>query len=176
MFLGGNPYLNVMKDSLLGRLDDFILGMFICHFYCNTSGFFGRFVSPALTLIVGIVFLMLSCASWDYAVLGIFDKSFIPLINNLVQIGFFFVIMSLLYMKQGFVKYLFENYFIQLTGAMSYSLYVWHGQAIGAIIHGNYDLPNLVVYFILLFLIALFSYRFIEYGNVSNPKKLFSFR
>ena len=169
----GNPYVNVLKDSLLGRLDDFVLGMLICYLYYESGEKINKFISPQFYFFISIVFIGISCLFYDYVRLGILPKLFLPVINNVLHVGFLFLILSLLYMKDGLIKSLFNNKPIQLIGMVSYSLFIWHWMAISPVIGKNFDLPHLAIYLALVFMISLLTYRYIESGETSSTRTLF---
>lgn len=167
----GNLYLNPVKDSLLGRLDEFLWGIFICFIYVNYLHLITKkLVFTFFTL--GLLIIFLSSLSWDYVVLEILPSFIIPFINIILDVGFVMLTLALLAMKNNVIKWLFSNDFIQLLGIMSYSIYIWHYNAISHIII-SFDLFHLSTYFILIFVLSCFSYRYIEFGKDNNIKALF---
>lgn len=169
----GNPYVNVLKDSIFGRIDDFILGMLICEIYCRNGEHSLHFMAPGTGLVAGMLFTFTSSSLWDYVKLGVLPESITPLINNVLQMGLFFLILALLYIKNGMIKSFFSNYLIQLTGMISYSLVIWHYPLIPAIVGRNFDAAHVAVYLVFLFILSLLTFRYIEFGEVSEVKMLF---
>ena len=169
----GNPVLNPVKDSLFGHLDEFVWGMFLCHYYVNNFnkakdhekiqgiGFF----------FIGIASITISCFLWDYVRLNLVTRSVIPFINIVLDMGFVLLIMSLLRMKKNLSQWIFNNYILQLIGVMSYSLYVWHGVAISKVIT-QFDAAHIMLYFTLVFILSCLSYRYIEFGHIKDTKSL----
>lgn len=168
----GNFYLNPIKDSILGRLDDFLWGIAACYVYTQKPE---QLTRPKSMLILSIGFITLACWLWDYAYLGKINYHFSAFINIIFDIGAFLLILSLLIMKKSFIRWLFSNTIIQLLGAMCYSLYLWHFPILQTAIP-FYSIKTLSLYFIMLFLLSCFSYRFIEFRHEPDYKKLFLFK
>lgn len=167
----GSPLLNPVKDSLLGRLDEFLWGMFLCYVYVNKREWSTK-TPTSIPLLAGITMITLACFSWDYVRLKILTHGFIPYINPILDIGFVLLAWSLLIMKDNPIRWLFSNYFVQLLGVMCYSIYIWHGLAIKPLIL-EYDAVQIIIYYCFALLIASLSYRFIEFGHDPNWRKLF---
>ena len=167
----GTPYLNPVKDSLLGRLDEFLWGIFICFVYVNHLH---KIIKPWICTLftVGLVMIFLSSLSWDYVILKILPSFIIPFINIILDIGFVMLTIALLAMKDNAIKWLFAHHFIQLLGVMSYSLYIWHYNAIPYIVT-SFDIPHLSLYFTSVFILSCFNYRYIEFGKNKDIKALF---
>lgn len=167
----GQTYLNPFKDSLLGRMDDFFVGMIACHLYFNK--FFIQKYQKYIyhLLLLGISLMLISFISWDYIVLKIFPPLVSIFINNLVQLGFFLILFSLLLMPKNFISFFFTNPFIQLAGMMSYSLYIWCHIAITRFII-SYTFTNILLFILFYSLFAFLSYRFIEFGHVNRLKDI----
>jgi len=171
MFQIGNPIINPVKDSLLGRLDEFLWGMFACYLYVQKPEAIKRY-STALMFLGGVILVTLGCFLWDYVRLDLLSRQIVPFINLVVDLGFALLALSLLVMQKSPVRWLFSNYFIQLMGVMCYSLYVWHGVAVARIIT-VYDAGHVLLYFVLVFLLAALSYRYIEFGHRADARRLF---
>jgi len=171
IFYIGNPVLNPVKDSLFGRLDEFVWGMFLCHIYVNKVELISKIQAGAI-FIGGIILITVSCSIWDYIRLDMLTGSMVPFANIILDLGFVMLTLSLLAMKENPIKLFFSNYILQLFGIMSYSLYVWHGIAISHIIT-KYDAAHVILYFLILFVLSCLSYRFIEFGYIANTKNLF---
>ena len=167
----GNFYLNPVKDSLLGRLDEFLLGMFVCHLYVKWTEYRLNF-NPLLHFALGLILILVASTTWDYVFLGQLPQFLIPFINNVLNFGFCALLLSLLLMQENWIKHIFDNYFIQLIGVMCYSLYIWHGVVMVKIL-GVYNFVNVVAYLGLLFLLAALSYRYIEFGHSTDTLGLF---
>ena len=171
IFYIGNPVINPVKDSLFGRLDEFVWGMFLCHIYINKVESISEIQASAI-FFGGIILITISCSIWDYIRLDILMRSIAPFTNIILDLGFVMLTLSLLAMKRNPIKKFFSNYIIQLLGIMSYSLYVWHGIAISHIIT-KYDAAHVILYFLLLSVLSCLSYRFIEFGHNKDTKGVF---
>ena len=63
-----------------------------------------------------------------------------------------------------------------LAGAMCYSLYVWHGLASVSLLgfnHANLSFETVSLYFLILILTSIVSYRYVEFGHVKDWRRLF---
>lgn len=157
-------HLNMIKDSLFGRMDDFIVGMLICHWYV-TKWKQEWFEKNSMALfIVSFIVITLGCYFSDYVFLHIVSHYYEPLINTVFQFGFGTMLIALLYMRKNILKYLFTNKFLQLSGMMCYSLYVWHGN-MRMVFMADYSAIRIITYCVFLFALAFLSYRYIEFGN-----------
>jgi peptidoglycan/LPS O-acetylase OafA/YrhL len=157
-------HLKPLKDSVLGRLDDFIVGMALVHIYFN-------YRHHSLLLLLGLSTLVFSAVLWEMRYSGNLKWYIVPWINNLIQIGFACLI--LLALRQGVFYRLFSIYPMQLLGLMCYSLYLWHFPLSSAI---RLPLPygfNYVFYLLLTFTLSAFTYRYIEFRHENDWKKLF---
>jgi peptidoglycan/LPS O-acetylase OafA/YrhL len=167
-FLIDSPYQNALKDSLAGRIDDFALGMLIAVIYVRRLGS-EPLKRPLIYLALGLLAIAFGCSLWDMRVTGTLPAFIVPLINNVFHAGFFLVIVSLLSMEGGPVRYLFANRPLQVLGMMCYSVYIWHQLVLFAVIRENdYTVFYLSAYFVVLFAIAVLTYRYLEFGRKSS--------
>lgn len=174
--LGANLHLNALKDSLVGRLDDFVLGMLLAHFYVSTKNCFQKPTTLYLQFFSGIFILFLACSLWDYCLLGILHNSMIPLTNNIAQAGFFLIIYSALFIKKGIVRACLTNWPIQVLGMMCYSIYVWHAVGVWPLDRGVYSFWSVLMAIAFMLTLSAFSYRYIEFGHIRDTKSLFLLR
>ena len=172
-----NVYLNVLKDSVIGRLDDFALGMLLCHFYVKWPEWKPTFRMPLSgSFMVGIILLWMCFTAWDYVVMGLFPMRATPYLHSLFLAGMFFFILPLLYSRNRWVAVIFSNRPIQVMGLMCYSIYVWHGIAILPILKVAFQPAppaRIAVYLLMVLLISALTYRYIEFGHVKNTRRLF---
>jgi len=171
IFTINGPYLNPVRDSLLGRLDEFLLGMYLCYLYTNKLELIKR-MNTSITFVTGFVLITVACMLWDYVILEKISKNIVPYINIVLDLGLFSLTLSLLIMRTSIIRWFFSNYIAQLLGVMCYSLYIWHGLAISNIIT-KYDAVHVIGYFLMTFTLSAFTYRYIEFGREPNWKKLF---
>lgn len=167
----GSPLLNPVKDSLLGRLDEFFWGMLLSYFFVHKQEWKKK-VPALLSLAAGVLLITAACIAWDYTLLKLVSRKIIPYINLVMDLGLAVLIWSLLTMDKKPIKWLFDNYLLQLLGVMCYSIYIWHGVAIRPLIL-EYDATQIIFYYCIVLVLAALSYRFVEFGHEPNWKKLF---
>ncbi|MAF84525.1 MAG: hypothetical protein CL797_10540 [Chromatiales bacterium] len=168
-------YLNPIKDSIFGRLDDFVVGMWLCHLFINPPE--RRFSSIGL-FSTGMVIILVVCSLWDYIYLDRIPVAVLPLLNSLFQLGAGCIIYSLIIADPSRLLAWFSNRGLQLIGMMTYSIYIWHGRLIWIMrdeleIKAWKGIVPLLLYLSALLLISVTSYRFIEFWYVKDSKKLF---
>lgn len=158
------PFMNMIKDSLPGRLDDFMLGMLICYLYVNKvwEPILRNLAEPLLVLSVVLMFFALQYS--DYIYLGWLTGISDIFINTFVQIGFGLMLIASLYLPKGILRSFVANWPLQLAGLMCYSLYLWHGNLRMLFVY-DFSALRIVYYFVFLFAICWLSYRYIEFGN-----------
>ncbi len=158
------PHLNLIKDSLFGRLDDFATGMLICHWFVTNwkQSFFEKYSIPLF--LFSIVVITLGCYLSDYVFLQYFRSYYEPLINTFFQLGFGLLTLSLLHMKKNPIRFLYTNKLVQLCGMMCYSLYLWHGN-MRMVFMADYSALRIIMYCFFLFSLSFLTYRYIEFGN-----------
>ncbi|MFQ5466486.1 MAG: acyltransferase family protein [Thermodesulfobacteriota bacterium] len=158
-------HFNPIKDSVLGRMDDFVLGMLAAGLYVKRLRP-RPLAYPAPLFFAGVVLVALGCNLWDYHHLERLHWAAVPFLSNLFHAGFALIMVSLLSMEGGAVRFVFTNRPVQVIGMMCYSLYVWHQMTIYAVIRDNeYTAFNLTAYFAVLFAIAGITYRYVEFGR-----------
>lgn len=164
-------FLDRLKIGLPGHMDDFVLGMLICHLYVNRESARMR-VYPLLYAAAGLFFLLIGCNLLDYQTLNIpvpFDYT--PYIANLLQAGFFLLIISALSFKGRPLKAVVSNRPVQVLGMMSYSLYVWHHHVIISVIGmsdayiAEHAVSAVAIAVVTVLALSALSYRYIEFGN-----------
>jgi peptidoglycan/LPS O-acetylase OafA/YrhL len=158
----GNPSLNILANSLPGRLDDFFVGMVLATLYAR-----GRsVVAPVWIFLAGVVLLTLTCIFHDMVRAGRIASSGDVFVGSLFQAGAAAIIMAALSMKN------FRCYPLELLGLMCYSLYFWHGWVINHTVSANG-----ILYFVLILAgFAWLSYRYIEHGHVKDAAMLLPHR
>lgn len=172
----GSAYQNALKDSLAGRMDDFILGMLLCHLYVTRLKE-RPLRHPALSMAAGIFLLAIGANIWDYKVLGALPTVYaIPFATNILHAGFFLIVASALSMRGAGVA-LLANRPLQVAGMMSYSLYIWHHLALRLMTRSDYGLFRgrpfdyeyttafIVVYLAFIAVFSALTYRYIEFGR-----------
>ncbi len=161
-------YHNALKDSLAARADDFVVGMLAASLYV-TRFRDAPLSRPALALLAGLAILVSGGFIWDYYTFEAVSAYLTPITNNLFQTGFVLVILSLLSMRSGTVLSVFTNRPLQVLGMMCYSVYIWHQQAMFAVIRGQgYTFANLAIFVVVLLVLSGLTYRYVEFGH--KPK------
>ncbi len=158
------PHLNMIKDSIFGRLDDFIVGMLVCHWFVTGWKQVWLEKNSIQLFLVSMVVITLGCYFSDSVFLQLIPKYYEPAINTVFQLGFGMLILSLLHMRKNPLRYLFTNNFLQLCGMMCYSLYLWHGN-MRMVFMADFTISRIISYCFFLFALSFLSYRYIEFGN-----------
>jgi peptidoglycan/LPS O-acetylase OafA/YrhL len=169
-----NFYLNIIKDSILGRLDDFLVGMALASIYARRAPGGSRLRS-LLTGGAGVALALAGMVLWDLRILGKIPLWVAAFINLPVSLGFGLVVVGAIDLgaaSGALIRAVLRAYPLQLIGMMSYSLYVWHNLAIRGVLGEHREAPALAAFSILLLLAAGASYRFIEFGHVRNARDL----
>jgi len=156
-----NPFLNPVKDSLPGRLDDFFAGMVVAQLLAQRFSF----KRPWIALAAGLVLCTLSALCWDAIVVGKVGVYGAVVVNNIFQLGAAALILSLARLPS------LRAYPIELAGMACYSIYIWHGVLMRHITPYPHSGGKLR-YFALLIVLSWLSYRYIEFGRTSDVRKL----
>lgn len=164
-----NIFLNPVRDSIFGRLDDFVIGMWLCHVYLNPPK---KTYSAGGLIMGGALAIFACCSLWDYMQLGLAPIGIRPLLYNLFQLGIVCIIFPLLTARKSRLRSALTVTSLQIVGMMTFSLYVWHGRLI-YLMAANADAAHLIVYFITLFSLSALTYRFIEFRTAKDWRPLF---
>jgi peptidoglycan/LPS O-acetylase OafA/YrhL len=164
--------LHYVKDGIAGRLDDFVVGMALAVLYVKQP-LRSRSASAALVL-AGFLLLNVCALSWDNVQLGNVNQLFSGLFNNLAQVAFGLMIVGLLGAPPRWLRRLFVLWPLQLAGAMSYSLYIWHTAGVYSSTRSApiYDIP---AYLLISAVIAAMTYCYIEFPKKSARELFFGF-
>ncbi len=151
---------NWVNDSILGRLDDFVVGMAACHCYLERR----RESRPAGTAWVafGLALGLFAFELCDYVQLGLTTPWARPLVNTALQAGLFALVVGLAFAERNVLRALLTWGPLQLAGMMCYSLYLWHiplGEALP--VTPGRGLQWHAAYLALLLLLSALSYRYI---------------
>jgi peptidoglycan/LPS O-acetylase OafA/YrhL len=158
------PFLNMYKDGLFGRLDDFVIGMFIADLF--VKGYAEDIFKPLARfwLVMGVVLTFFAFNFSDYVYLGWVGKWGEVFVNTFIQLGFGLLTIAALYLPKGLLRGIFTNWPLQISGLMCYSLYLWHGNLRMYFVY-DFNYVRILYYFIFLYAISWFTYRYIEFGN-----------
>lgn len=163
-----------LRDGLPGRIDDFMWGVFLAYLYVHH-----KHKSVPFALPIGLSLLFIACQMFDLdsalrhmgAPYGTYERLLYPLAFSFSNIGLFLCVDGVLRGRHRFVMWFLEGSLIQTLGLMSYSLYVWYDILIRAL-SAQMDFVHVVRYFIMLGLLSLVSYRFVEFGHIADFRKL----
>ncbi len=175
-YLPLSPVLNFVKDSVIGRLDDFVVGMAMAYLYrrLRSRGRPLPATQIALSLGLGLLAIYATAVGWDAVRLQRLDRAFIPFTNVLFQLGCVLSVTALLLLR-GPIARAIANPVLQILGMMCYSLYVWHGVVKLSVlgIDGLFTAAQLGMFLVILVAISALSYRYIEFGHVRDARSLF---
>ena len=175
-FANPNVNISILRDSLLGRLDDFLVGMLMVRLYYQQAYFSklsGKQVGSIALL--SAVFLLTAFIGWDFTIRGNYTWYSLPLLNNCIQLGFAGILVLSL-KEHSLLNRLFRTWILQVTGLMCYSLYIWH-----YLFTASFQLPlpfliNYLLYLLAVVSLAAFTYRYLEFGHIKDTKALFLLR
>ena len=163
----GNPYLNPMKDVVLGRLDDFAFGMLLAEVVLSRPR-----NSGVVALYSGVVFLWLGAALWDGVRLGVLGLGIEPVINDVVLLGCGGLVLGLASTTSGLLGRALLAWPVRMLGLMSYSIYVWHSLLRSRLLSPGFGAFDAAVYFLWLLTLSALSYRTIEFGRIRRWRDL----
>ena len=164
--------LNPVRDSVLGRLDDFFVGMLLAAWYAwrPTNAVLGA--GRRLILIAGgMALATLAPLLWELNAVGIMPAKW-PVIfaNNAIQVGTAMVLVAML-SKPATAPRPYVVLGVELLGMMCYSLYVWHGVVMARVMP-SLNLSGALLYVVALLAVSALSYRYIEFGRVRSWRQL----
>lgn len=162
------PFLSFISDSVLGRLNEFVLGMALAHLMVRRQlGWANGAVAG-----MGIALVLLSVALW-----GGWASHQLPFWTIAfgllpIDIGLFCIIGYAASGKPQRLLAALENRPLQLLGMMCFSIYVWHDLIR---VHVKPDIHNpfaVSAYLGLTLVISAVTYRFVEFWHVRDWRML----
>ena len=156
------PYINPLKDSVVGRLDDFFVGMALAAMH--GAGY--RCARPRIVAAAGLLACTAAAALVDLAVTRMLPWGMMIFSNTVFQAGAAGMIVAMLAMTRLRFRPL------ELLGMMSYSLYIWHGVIIKHAFEQPQSVSGTVRMVVLLAGVAWMSYRYIEFGHIKSIGRL----
>jgi peptidoglycan/LPS O-acetylase OafA/YrhL len=161
------PAINFISDSVLGRLDEFMLGMLGATLYARR-----RMTSrPALQLVCGLALLTVTMVLWALWYRGNFPYAIAGFFNVPFDIGMLLVVNAVL-VGCSPISRLFSVWPLQMSGMMCYSLYLWHRVIITKLQPTLFTPLSYGAFVVLTYAIAWLSYRYIEFGATPDVKSL----
>ena len=163
---------NPIKDCVIARIDDFILGMVICNLFFTKHKIFN--LNSTLLFIVSIVFILSGCLVLDNMInFNGFKILMMAISNNIVQAGLFFLIIVSL-KQDNWINRIFRMKILQVLGLMCFSLYSWHVLVFRVFdVWQAFTIVKLISYYFFTFVLAALTYRYVEFGSEKDWKKLF---
>jgi peptidoglycan/LPS O-acetylase OafA/YrhL len=160
--------LNFVSDSVFGRFDDFLFGMYAAHgfFFKPANESHRRYLYLAASLGCIAVTVVL-WALWWRQELPEWSAAFYSLFLN---VGLLLFTTRVADELVGIRRFL-EIQALQMLGLMCYSLYVWHG-IIAAKLAPHSTVLSYGSYVIILLFMSLLTYRFVEFGHEVKWRKL----
>jgi peptidoglycan/LPS O-acetylase OafA/YrhL len=154
---------NFIADNILGRIDEFVLGMVFARAYVA-----GGIPARARHLFwPGAALVLLAWAGfYQCQYRGLTMVAMAPL-NNVIDLGYAGILLAVL--APGGAHRLLAWAPLQVAGMMCYSLYIWHAPVLEAV----QPAQGLLAALALLLALAAFSYRYIEFSRAANWRALF---
>lgn len=170
----GHPiFLLPLKDGPFGRLDDFVVGMGLCHLYVRRP-LSSRALATAL-LVLGIALLTLGAVEWDNIQYGRLPFIASAVLNDVILLGFALVLMALLGGVPRALRFVFTLAPLQLAGMMCYSLYLWHLVGMRPFTDPLLDARYTAVRLVLTLVVSALTYRLVEFPNKSARSLFFDY-
>ena len=154
--------INPVKDSVLGRIDDFVIGIVIAKLYVD-----GRLREvPRWLCSCGVALVVASALGWDLAAQGILPTTTRAFLNLPTSVGFACVVMSCL-AERSRIAGVVTLWPLRVAGAMCYSLYCWHYWVMQATGPNALTLGTVGRFLLITAAVSLLSYRFIEFPQAA---------
>jgi peptidoglycan/LPS O-acetylase OafA/YrhL len=169
-----NPYFNAVSDSILGRLDDFLVGMVVAGSYASrrTIAFSRR--SGWGFVVLGILLVWTGMALWDATLYLKLSGRYEGFYNLFLNTGFGALLWGCICLRsagKGWPATFLQNYPLQLLGMMCYSIYIWHGILIDFTEYEETWL-SLLKYLFFMLIVSAISYRYIEFARTRDWREL----
>jgi peptidoglycan/LPS O-acetylase OafA/YrhL len=149
---------NPVKDSVLGRIDDFMIGVVVARLYLGGQSQ----KAPRWLFALGAMFVVLSGLGWDLTVQGKLPAVTRAFLNLATSTGFACVLMSSL--SEGSRGAVLLSWWpLRVVGAMCFSLYCWHYWVMQATNPNSLQIKAAVTFLLVTLGVSLLSYKFIEF-------------
>jgi peptidoglycan/LPS O-acetylase OafA/YrhL len=161
-------------DNILCHLDEFVLGMMLAQLYVQRR--LPR--CPWRWGLAGIALVLVAWVGFDLALRGILPLLTRAILNNVLDAGFFAIILAALVPGTRLAAALSSRP-LQMLGMMCYSIYIWHFPLLGWITIDRAAVPPgrfataFLGFILVTAAIAALSYRFIEFRRVRVWRPLF---
>lgn len=159
----GRPSLNFISDSVIGRLDEFMLGMLGAYLYVNRYAIKHLWIQLA----AGTALILLSMLLWGLWHTGRFPFSVSGFFTLPFDLGLLLVVNALAAGCRPASRAL-SIFPMQLMGLMCYSIYVWHAVILRHLPSATSSAWSYTAYLAIVGVISWFSYRFIEFRSTQS--------
>jgi len=159
--------LNFISDSVLGRLDEFMLGMLGAYLYVGRK----LVLMPVAQLFIGVGLVSAAMLLWALWYRGNYPYSIAGLFNIPLDIGFLLIVNALL-IGCSPISRLISLWPLQMSGLMCYSLYLWHGVIVSKYQPSAYSIPTYLAFLALTYCLSWLTYRYIEFGAHQDWRNL----
>jgi len=162
------------SDTVICRVDEFVLGMVLAQLYVAR-----RLPSrPGWCALVGLALVALAWIGFDMVLHGALPPIGRAILNDGLDAGLCAIVLASLVPRTRLAAVLAWSP-LQVVGMMCYSLYIWHLPLLlwlapyGATMSVGTLAIVIPLFLTLVFVVAAFSYRFIEFAHVTEWRRLF---
>lgn len=149
---------NPVKDSVVGRIDDFMIGVVVARLYVG-----GQLrEAPQWLFALGVMFVVLSALGWDLTLQGNLPAATRAFLNLATSTGFACVLMSCLG-ERSRAAVLLSWRPLRVAGAMCFSLYCWHYWVMQVTDPNSLQVKAAATFLLVTVAVSLLSYKFIEF-------------
>jgi peptidoglycan/LPS O-acetylase OafA/YrhL len=174
--IGHVGFFRPFSNGIFGACYEFVLGMFVCDLYVRRSASSTPSQFRLHALLGGVLTMAMGpylMHHGDWAVFRIIGQI-------LFAVGVASILFGLLFAAKP-LRWVFENWLLQLLGCMCYSIYAWHGIVMNEMIPPATSLLSdtirlSVPFSLLILMLSALSYRYIEFGHVRDWRGLFLLR
>lgn len=159
--------LNFISDSVIGRLDEFALGMFAAHLYVHKK----RVMSGGVSVLLAAPLMFVGMHLWSSWMKGELPSWSAGLFNIPLDLGMTLGLLAMVTQYERLGRWL-ALWPLQLMGLMCYSLYLWHGVAFLRLRPSVEGVGSYAAYLGLIGMISWFTYRYIEFRSVDDWRQL----
>lgn len=163
-----NPFLNPVKDCLLGRIDDFVAGMLVCLVYYRYPD--KTWLGSRLIGIAGVAAFGAGCILWDLCQYCSFPRWGVAVANIPINIGAGCLLLYALKSASSFWAAFLRFETLQICGVMCYSIYVWHFNIQWHLAPNPMKMHQVIVYLGFLAMVASASWSLIESARLQEIK------
>jgi peptidoglycan/LPS O-acetylase OafA/YrhL len=167
-FSATNPASVFVSQSVFGRLDEFLLGMFGAWLYANKK-FTAR---PLLQIAAGMLLTLCAMQLWSLTYRSHIPRLVSDFANPAFDVGLLLSVNGLL-LGGGRLKDALSVWPLQMLGLMCYSVYIWHLPLLSRF--GQRAVwPSLsyAAYLALVLAMSWLSYRYIEFRHAARWRDL----